>query len=86
MSNAKPIHKTLLSIGFLALLGLPGCAVHAGYRVYDPVYSDYHVWNDGEVGYYNRWAAETHRDPHRDFRKLNRDDQQAYFKWRHDHH
>ncbi|HXP86657.1 MAG TPA: hypothetical protein VN841_18145 [Bryobacteraceae bacterium] len=28
--------------------------------------------------------VETHRDPHRDFRKLNRDEQQEYWKWRHD--
>ena len=88
MLNAKKIRSTLLSIGFLASSGLTGCAVHAGigYRVYDPYYSDYHVWNDGEIAYYNRWAAETHRDPHRDFRKLSHGDQQAYFKWRHGQH
>jgi hypothetical protein len=88
MLNARQIRKMLLSIGLLVPLGLTGCAVHAGvgYRVYDPYYSDYHVWNDGEIGYYNRWAAETHRDPHRDFRKLNHNDQQAYFKWRHEQH
>ncbi|MFZ2002740.1 MAG: hypothetical protein WA239_17130 [Candidatus Sulfotelmatobacter sp.] len=35
-------------------------------RVYDPYYSDYHVWNDDEVVYYQQWAHEYHRDTHRD--------------------
>jgi hypothetical protein len=26
------------------------CAHHHYYRVYDPYYSDYHVWNHDEVG------------------------------------
>jgi len=82
------LRAAFVGLGFLAMVAMPGCAVSAGvgYRVHDPYYSDYHVWNDEEIGYYNRWAAETHRDPNRDFRKLNHNDQQAYFKWRHDHH
>jgi hypothetical protein len=84
----RVVSHGLAAAGLFAMLGVSGCAVHAGvgYRVYDPYYSDYHVWNDGEVGFYNNWAAETHRDPHRDFRKLNHNDQQEYWKWRHDHH
>jgi hypothetical protein len=53
-----------------------------GYRVYDPYYSDYHVWGPGEEVYYNRWVAENHR-PHKDFKKLNKDEQRQYFTWRH---
>lgn len=62
-----------------------GCAarVGVGYRVYDPGYRDYHAWNDGEIVYYNRWATENHRDPHRDFRRLRREDQSEYWNWRH---
>ena len=55
------------------------------YRVYDPYYTDYHVWNNDEVVYYNRWADETHRDPHRDFRKLRPEEQKEYWTWRHNH-
>ncbi len=40
------------------------------YRVRDPSYSDYHLWNNDEVGYDHRSAVETHRDPNRDFRKI----------------
>jgi hypothetical protein len=69
-----------------AALGV-GCAHH--YRVYDPYYSDYHVWNDQEVGYYHTWAHDRHYDEHRDFRKLPPDQQKEYWTWRHsqgDHH
>jgi hypothetical protein len=68
------------------LLATVGCAAHVGvgYRVYDPYYSDYHVWNDAEIGYYNQWVVETHR-PHRDFRKLNREEKHQYWDWRHHH-
>ncbi len=70
---------------FVATL-LTGCAAHVGvgYRVYDPYYGDYHVWNDPEIGYYNQWVVETHL-PHRDYRKLSRKDQHAYWDWRHQH-
>jgi len=36
--------------------------------VYDPIYSDYHVWVNVEVGYYHQWARDNHGDEHRDFR------------------
>jgi hypothetical protein len=56
-----------------------GCAVHA--RVYDPYHRDYHGWA-GETVYYNQWEHDTHRQ-HEDFNKRNRDDQKAYWDWRH---
>jgi hypothetical protein len=65
-----------------ALAGI-GCASHV--RVYDPYYTDYHTWNHDEVVYYNQWAVETHRDPHRDFRKLNEQEKKEYWTWRHNH-
>jgi hypothetical protein len=83
-----------LSTCFLAaaltssVLGTTACAHHY-YRVYDPYYSDYHVWNGDEVVYYQRWAHENHRDPDRDFRKLPAGEQKEYWTWRHtngDHH
>ncbi|MGA6987594.1 MAG: hypothetical protein WBZ01_16180 [Terriglobales bacterium] len=61
------------------------CAEHHYYRVYDPYYSDYHVWNQDEVVYYQQWAREYHRDPHRDFRNLPPGEQKEYWSWRHSH-
>jgi hypothetical protein len=50
-----------------------------------PYYNDYHVWNNDEVVYYNRWRVKTHR-PDVDFRRLRRDDQREYWRWRPDCH
>ncbi len=80
----------LLSSWFLAaalacsVMGA-GCAHHHYYRVYDPYYSDYHVWNDDEVTYYHSWARENHRDPDRDFRKLPPKNKNNTGLWRHGH-
>jgi hypothetical protein len=75
-----------LLVGTLALsfVGM-GCAHHHYYRVYDPYYNDYHVWNGPEVDYYHQWADEYHRDPNRDFRKLPPGEQKEYWTWRHSH-
>jgi hypothetical protein len=61
-----------------------GAGVRVGYRAYDPYRSDYHVWDANEGTFYSQWTVETHRNP-RDYRKLNRHDQQEYWRWRHDH-
>jgi hypothetical protein len=64
-----------------------GCAAHVGvgvgYRAYDPYYRDYHVWDDHERVYYNQWTAETHRDSHRDYHKMKKEEQKQYWDWRH---
>lgn len=84
------IKSRFLSSCFLAavlaasVLGL-ACGGHHYYRVYDPYYSDYHVWNDSEVVYYHQWANENHYDEHRDFRKLPPEQQKQYWTWRHSH-
>jgi hypothetical protein len=86
-----PAKRYLAPIVMAAALGsqviITGCAarVGVGYRVYDPYYRDYHRWDDHEAGYYNQWAGETHREPRKDFRKLNRDEQKEYWNWRHNH-
>jgi len=85
------IRKHFRSLLVATALVLPaitaGCAarVAVGYRTYDPYYTDYHVWDDHERVYYNQWAGETHRDAHRDFRKLKKNDQKEYWNWRHKH-
>ena len=51
----------------------------------DPYYRDHHRWNNNEVVYYNQWTVETHHDPHVDYGRLQKDDQKAYWDWRHNH-
>lgn len=77
----------LLAAFFLSPVLLTGCAarVSTGYRVYDPGYGDYHVWNDQEAGFYARWENDTHRS-HEDFRKRPPAEQKEYFTWRHGQH
>ena len=75
-----------LWLGILWLASFAGVACeHHYYRVYDPYYTDYHVWNDDEVRYYRQWAAETHHDRNRDFRRLRPEEQKEYWTWRHNH-
>jgi hypothetical protein len=86
MIECNGIRSALLTLALASVTLATGCAVHAGvgYRVYDPYYSDYHVWNQPEIGYYNQWTVETHR-PNMEYRKLKPADQHEYWKWRHDH-
>ncbi|MGA7217730.1 MAG: hypothetical protein WBX38_05420 [Candidatus Sulfotelmatobacter sp.] len=69
----------------MASAALGTACAHHYYRVYDPYYTDYHVWNGAEVDYYHQWSHENHYDEHRDFRKLPPDQQKQYWTWRHSH-
>lgn len=69
---------------FATVFALTGCATHVGYRAYDRDHHDYHAWGPNETVYYNQWTVESHR-PQRDYRKMNRHDQDEYWKWRHQH-
>ncbi len=71
-----------MSAASVALAGIAGCGGHSYYRTYDPDYHDYHVWNNNEVVYYNRWETETHRD-HKDFQDRDDKDKNEYWNWRH---
>ena len=59
-----------------------GCAGRA--RYYDPYYRDYHTWHRDDDLRYRRYRQER-REPYRNFRRLNRHDQEEYWRWRHDH-
>jgi hypothetical protein len=87
LSINRMFRQIWLSGALLLPVTITGCAVRAGvgYRVYDPYYSDYHVWGPDEEVYYNQWTTANHR-PHTEFRKLNKEDQKAYFNWRHESH
>ena len=78
--------RSLLLAGAIASSVTGLACEHHYYRAYDPYYTDYHDWNHDEVVYYQRWTVETHRDPHRDFRKLPPEEQKEYWTWRHNHH
>ena len=82
--NGRFLSSWLLAGALAFSLVGAGCTRH-GERVYDPVHGDYHVWNRDEVAYYNRWATETRRDPHRDIRQLPPEEQKEYWDWRHNH-
>lgn len=82
MAHNWNVRSFLITVALCLAAAASGCAVHAGVRVYDPYYRDYHVWDQGEIGYYNRWVGETHR-PNVEYGKLNRGDQGEYWKWRH---
>jgi hypothetical protein len=69
----------------IATIGCAGGGVAVGYRAYDPYRRDYHVWDTNEGVFYNQWVLETHRVPGRDYRKLRKNEQEDYWRWRHDH-
>ena len=81
-SETPPGWPVLMACVAALAFAMAGCAAHAEYRVYDPYYSDYHVWGPDEAVYYNRWIAVNHR-PYVEYRKLNREDQRTYWTWRH---
>jgi Ni/Co efflux regulator RcnB len=54
-------------------------------RVYhDKQHNDDHEWNNHEDQAYRMYAKENHRK-YREFSRLNENDQQAYWGWRHEH-
>jgi len=83
MIRKSVIIRSLCLAAALAPVALGTACIHRAYRAYDPYYNDYHKWTDREEDYYQRWCRETQRDPGRDFRKLSPEDQEVYWKWRH---
>ena len=51
---------------------------------HDKKNNDDHQWNSHEDQAYRMYAKQNHRK-YRDFNRLNENDQQAYWGWRHDH-
>ena len=84
MIRGSRLSSLLLAAALTSSIAGIACNHHP-YRVYDPYYTDYHEWNDSETVYYRRWTDETHRDPHREFRKLPPGEQKEYWTWRHNH-
>ena len=57
---------------------------HRDRRYYDRYGRDYHVYNNQEDRAYRIYLGERHQD-YREFRRMKRNNQQQYFRWRHDH-
>ena len=56
------------------------------HRVYDRAHRDYHNWTPDEDRYYRQWYGENYNGrAYRDYGKMHRKDQDAYWKWRHEH-
>jgi len=73
-------------LGMALLLG-PGTAFsqdrsHHDERYEDRGHRDAHDWNAREDEAYRRYLRENHRS-YREFKKLNRRDQERYWAWRH---
>ena len=81
-SILRKLTPFVLAVAICSPALITGCSAHV--RVYDPYYHDYHAW-DGETVYYNQWEHDTHRD-HQEFAHRNKDDQKAYWDWRHNQH
>jgi len=64
MGKSRLLISCFLAAALAASVLSTACAHHY-HRVYDPYYSDYHVWNDNEVGYYHQWSRENNYDEHR---------------------
>jgi hypothetical protein len=83
MFRARYLSSLLLAAAIAAPVVATGCGDHY-YRAYDPYDHTYHTWGPDEQVYYNQWVVETHH-PNRPYKKLNHDDQNAYWQWRHNH-
>lgn len=78
----KYLGSMVLCTAMLTPLLTSGCAARG--RYYDGYYHDYHRWDGREDHQYRVWLTERHYE-YRDFNRLDRDQQQDYWKWRHEH-
>jgi hypothetical protein len=53
-------------------------------RVYDRTHKDYHDWNENEDRSYRQYQGQNQQDS-REYHKLNPDQQDQYWNWRHSH-
>jgi hypothetical protein len=81
------IHNRYFASMLLAaalVVGTAGAGCAGRVRIYDTERRDYHPWDRREDRAYHRYWNERH-EPYRDYGKLDRDRQNDYWKWRHDH-
>jgi hypothetical protein len=86
--NRKGLFITAFFLGTALVAPMATSAnpqVSIGVKIYDRNHKDYHVWDDNEVRYYDGWRHD-HPEFKVDFRKNSHAQQEAYWKWRHEHH
>jgi hypothetical protein len=71
--------------GWAGRLALALFTVGCTHHYHDFYHNDYHRWDTNERVYYNQWVVENHRNTHRDYRHLSREDQKRCWDWRHNH-
>jgi hypothetical protein len=76
--------RALLGILLAGALVAPSVACTGVVRIYDEPRRDYHRWDDREERAYRVYLGERRRE-YVEFRRLNRQDQDDYWEWRHAH-
>jgi hypothetical protein len=82
-----PRFKNIALLGFALMLPLtvtPTALRADEHHYHDKDHNDDHAWNSHEDKAYRIWVKENHRK-NRDFAKLKEEDQQSYWRWRHEH-
>jgi hypothetical protein len=82
------LNTALLGAALMVAIAIPPAALRAEDRksqtYHDKQHNDDHQWNGQEDKAYRLYAKENHRK-YGAFAKLNDNDQQAYWGWRHEH-
>src|SRR5215510_4871301 len=61
-----------------------GRQLHIERHYYDSDHHDYHKWSADEDRRYRNYVTARH-GKYRDFSRLSKEDQRAYWQWRHNH-
>jgi hypothetical protein len=82
------LNAALLGAALLVPMAMAPTALRAEDKpartYHDKQHNDDHEWNSHEDQAYRLYAKENHRK-YRDFARINENDQQAYWGWRHEH-
>jgi hypothetical protein len=84
--SVRLFNAALVGAAFLASTTLAPTVLRAqeNHTYHDKAHNDDHQWNDQENQAYRVWVKDNHRKDV-DFSKLKKNDQQAYWNWRHEH-
>ena len=84
----KGVTKFAASMLLAAAFAIPAAAApQVSVRIYDPVHRDYHRWDDREDRAYRAYWTERYKErQYREYRRLKKDEQRDYWRWRHEHH
>jgi len=80
------LNAAMLSAALIAPMAIAPTALRAeDHKTYhDKQHNDDHQWSSHEDKAYRAWGKENHRK-YTAFSRLNDNDQQAYWGWRHEH-